>query len=54
MDTSLHSFINQYLRVVALTLVPVVLTAFLAIPYTLEGHPGDVRTAETASSQHMT
>jgi hypothetical protein len=34
-------FIRQFLGVVAATLVPVVLVAFVSIPFTLGGHPGE-------------
>jgi hypothetical protein len=54
MNTALRNFTRQYLGVVFLTLVPVVLTAFLSIPYTLRGHPGDDRSAMSTVSTHMT
>jgi hypothetical protein len=53
MHPVLRNFIHQYLEVVCVTLAPVVLTAFLSIPYTLEGHPGEPRPADAVSSQHM-
>jgi hypothetical protein len=54
MDSSLRLFISQYLGVVAAALAPVILMAFLSIPFTLGGHPGEVRVVANASSQHMT
>ena len=54
MNSSLRLFIRQVLNVVLAALVPVVLVAFLSIPYSLGGHPGDDRTATASSSQHMT
>jgi hypothetical protein len=54
MDSSLSKFVSQFLGVVLATLVPVILMAFVSIPYSLGGHPGDVRTAESRTSQHMT
>jgi len=53
MHPVLRNFIRQYFHVVAGAVVPVVLTAFLTIPYTLEGHPGEPRLAAVALSQHM-
>jgi len=53
MHPILRNFIHQYFYVVCVTLVPVVLTAFLTIPYNLEGHPGEPRPADTVLSQHM-
>ena len=54
MNSSLRLFIHELLSVVLAALVPVVLVAFLSIPYTLGGHPGENRTATASSSQHMT
>jgi hypothetical protein len=54
MEPSLRFFTNQYLSVVIASLAPVILVAFLSIPFTLGGHPGDVRTADASVSQHMT
>lgn len=54
MDSSLRLFVSQYLGVVAAALVPVILIAFLSIPYTLGGHPGDERPASVTAGQHMT
>jgi hypothetical protein len=54
MNTDLKSFIASYLRIVLIALVPIALTAFLSIPYSLGGHPGDPVVTATFSSQHMT
>ena len=54
MDPILRMFIRQLLGVVLAALVPVVLVAFLSIPYSLGGHTGEDRTATAPSSQHMT
>lgn len=54
MDSSLRLFISQYLGVVAATLAPVILMAFLSIPFSLGGHPGDERLAAGTATQHMT
>ena len=54
MNSSLRFFIHELLSVVLAALVPVVLVAFLSIPYSLGGHPGEDRTGTAPSSQHMT
>jgi hypothetical protein len=54
MSTSLHSFIRQFTGVVIATLVPVVLVAFLTIPFTLGGHPGEMRPSDALVGQHLT
>jgi hypothetical protein len=40
---TLHPFIRQFVGVVIAALVPVILVAFLSIPFTLGGHPGEPR-----------
>jgi hypothetical protein len=54
MNSSLRSFMHQYLGVVAATLVPVVLVAFVSIPLALGAHPGEVRQAGASVERHMT
>jgi len=54
MNLFLRQFIRQWLFVALAALVPVVLVAFLSIPYSLGGHPGDARTTAASGSQHMT
>ncbi|WP_342618570.1 hypothetical protein [Rhodoferax sp. GW822-FHT02A01] len=54
MNTDLKNFVVAYLRVVVMALVPMVLTAFLSIPYSLGGNPGDIYAREQTSDQHMT
>jgi hypothetical protein len=54
MHPSLKHFIRQYLGVVMTTLVPVVLTAFLTMPFILSGHPGEPRAADAMVARHMT
>lgn len=54
MDASLRLFIRQFCGVVLAALVPVILIAFMSIPFTLGGHPGDVRPAAAPVAQHMT
>jgi hypothetical protein len=54
MNSSLRLFICELLGVVLAALVPVVLVAFLSIPYSLGGHPGDERPSAVTGNQHMT
>jgi hypothetical protein len=54
MNTSLLQFISQYLGVVIATLMPVILVAFLSIPFSLGGHPGEARPASASSIWHVT
>jgi len=54
MDPILRMFIRQLLGVVLAALVPVVLVAFLCIPYILGGQPGEERDPKAPSAQHMT
>ncbi|MEI6734920.1 MAG: hypothetical protein WCK94_13155 [Comamonadaceae bacterium] len=54
MNSSLHLFLHQFVGVMMAALTPVVLVAFLSIPYCLGGHPGDDRTLVVPASQHMT
>ena len=54
MHPELAHFIGQMLRVVLATLMPVALLAFLSMPLSLGGHPGEPRQTETTSERHMT
>lgn len=54
MNPALFAFARQYAAVVIAALVPVVLTAFLSIPFNLGGHPGEPRPAQSAVERHMT
>lgn len=54
MNSSLRMFINQYVGVVLATLVPVILIAYLSIPVTLGGPPGEMHSSEAPVAQHMT
>ncbi len=54
MHPSLRQFARQYLAVVVAALLPVILTAFLSIPFNLGGHPGDVRAIDAPMTRHMT
>jgi len=54
MNSYLRAFLQQYLGVVLATLVPVILIAFLTIPVSLGGHPGEALGANAPITQHMT
>lgn len=54
MDASLRLFISQFVGFVAAALIPVIVVAFLSIPFTLGGHPGEIRPAAAPVGQHMT
>jgi hypothetical protein len=46
MNSHLKLFITKYLNVVFAILLSVSFFAFLAIPYSLGGHPGDERVSQ--------
>ena len=54
MTTPLRSFVSQLVGVVAAALVPVAIVAFLSIPFTLGGYPGEPRPHDALVGQHMT
>ena len=54
MDRNIAIFAAQWLRVALMALVPVVLTAFLTIPWNLGGTPGDPALAQGQADCHMT
>lgn len=54
MDQDLKAFALQWLRVAAMTLVPVVFVAFVSIPYSLGGDPGDAVVRVAPAERHMT
>jgi len=45
MNPTPHSFVRQFAGAVVAALTPVVLVAFLSVPFNLGGHPGEARTA---------
>ena len=53
MNTDLKTFVEQMLRAILMTLVPVVATAFLTMPINIGGHPGEMP-AQTTGQRHMT
>ena len=52
-QTDLRTFLARYPGVVVITLVPVVFTAFVSTPFTLNRHPGEM-TQVDAQARHMT
>ncbi len=54
MDLSLRLFTRQFIGVVLAALVPVILVAFLSIPYNLGSYPGEGNTEQTIGGRHMT
>jgi hypothetical protein len=54
MQIDLHRFLSQLLGVVAMTLLPVVLTAFVSMPLSLNRHPGEPVQQPLSLPRHMT
>jgi len=54
MQADLKHFIQPIARVVATTLFAVFTVAFLSVPYSLGGHPGDQQVAQTTEPRHLT
>ena len=54
MDNDLRHFLARLLGVVAMALLPVVLTAFISMPLSLGRHPGEPAPQGEAASRHMT
>jgi hypothetical protein len=55
MHPELSSFLKTFGRVVALTLLPVILIAFVSMPVSLGHHPGEADTAQASPLRtHMT
>ena len=54
MHQDLKNFVVVYLRVVVMALLPLAVTAFLSIPYSLGGHPGDFMARNANAQWHMT
>lgn len=52
MHPVLKHFITQYIAVISAALLPVIALAFLSMPYTLGGHPGEARIA-AAQPMHL-
>ena len=54
MHPVLRHFIRQYILVTLATLMPVVAIAFVSMPLSLGGHPGEIRTASATVERHLT
>lgn len=54
MHPELYYFLCRFRGVVCATLLPVVLTAFLSIPFNLDGFPGKPRSVNAISNLHLT
>ena len=54
MNATQCSFVRQFFGVVVAALVPVVLTAFVSMPFNLGGHPGEERAATMPTQTHIT
>ena len=54
MNPDLRSFAAQWIRIAVMALVPVVLTAFISIPMSLGGHPGEGQARVVSGDGHMT
>ncbi len=54
MKSDLHDFLADLARTVTMTLVPVVLIAFLSMPMSLNRHPGELPPETDAPIAHMT
>jgi hypothetical protein len=54
MHSHLDNFLRQFTGVVLISLVPVVLTAFLTMPFNLGRHPGETPSPTTDVIRHMT
>ena len=54
MHVDLHHFLARLVGTVAMTLVPVVFTAFVTLPLSLNRHPGEPAARSAVGFQHMT
>jgi hypothetical protein len=54
MNQDLQSFAAQWVRIAVMALVPVVFTAFISIPMSLGGHPGEGQVRVVSGDGHMT
>ena len=54
MQDDLHDFLARFAGAVVMTLVPVVLIAFLSMPLSLSRHPGEAPIDANAPVRHMT
>lgn len=54
MHNDLREFLSRFIGTVVITLVPVLLIAFLSMPLSLGHHPGEVPLEPGAPFTHMT
>lgn len=54
MHHDLREFLSRFVGTVAMTLVPVVLIAFMSMPLSLGRHPGEAPAVLGAPIAHMT
>ncbi len=54
MHPALRHFTRQYLGFILMALLPVILTAFLSMPLSLGGHPGEARAGAAPFALHLT
>ncbi len=54
MHADLHDFLSRFVGTVVMTLVPVVLFAFMSMPLSLGRHPGEPAKDVGAPIAHMT
>jgi hypothetical protein len=52
MDAALRIFVQEYLAVVAGVFMTVAVAAFVAIPFSLERHPGEAPASVRAAGWH--
>jgi hypothetical protein len=53
MHSALRRFIHEVAGVALASLIPVILTAFLSIPFNLGAHPGEPRVPTPGLDRHM-
>ncbi len=54
MHPQLDNFVRLYIGAVLITLIPVILTAFMSMPFNLGRHPGETPQQVTDMGRHMT
>ena len=54
MDSPRYSFARLFAGAVVAALVPIILVAFLSIPFNLGGHPGETHADAMPTATHMT
>jgi hypothetical protein len=54
MDKNLRNFVVQFVGVVLATLIPVIIIAFLSMPWQLNRHPGESAVSTEQAITHLT